>query len=178
MSVALPVVALLAFGMTRDPNAVPLTMPGKIAPAFALPVMDAAPPDTVALAAHAGDVVVLNFWASWCLECRVEHGDLSQAALALEPKGVRFYGVLYKDQESNARAWIIDQGGQAYPTLLDPGSRTAVDYALTGVPETVIIGRDGRIVHKQIGPITATRLLEIIEPLVADGGTAPGPRTQ
>ncbi|HUF50498.1 MAG TPA: redoxin domain-containing protein [Longimicrobiales bacterium] len=175
MAVALPVVALLAYGMTRDPNAIPMTMPGKVAPVFALPVMDATPPDTVRLADHHGSVVVLNFWASWCLECRVEHGDLSQVAMMLAAKGVRFYGVLYKDEPSNARVWIREQGGQAYPTLLDPGSRVAVDYALYGVPETVIIDGDGTVVHKQIGPISAARLSEIIEPLLARQQAATAP---
>jgi cytochrome c biogenesis protein CcmG, thiol:disulfide interchange protein DsbE len=163
---AVPFLALLAFGMTKDPNAIPSPLPGRPAPEFALAVMDQ--PDTVRLADLRGNVVVLNFWASWCLECRHEHSDLSIAAQMFEPQGVRFYGVLYNDTPANGRAWIREMGGQSYPALLDEGSRTAVSYGLYGVPETFIIDRDGIVVHKQIGPITLRKLTELIRPLLAD----------
>ena len=165
--VALPIIALLAYGMTVDPNALPSTLPGRPAPEFALRVMDTAPPDTARLTEHRGDVVVLNFWASWCLECRVEHSDLSVAATTYNGKGVQFYGVLYGDTEANGRSWIREMGGQAYPALLDDGSRTAINYGLYGVPETFVIDQQGRVVHKQIGPITAAKLASIIDPLLA-----------
>lgn len=166
IGIALPIVGLLAFGMTRDPRAIPSTLPGREAPEFALPVLDGQ--DTVRLSDLRGEVVVLNFWASWCLECRVEHGDLSMAAQLYRPKGVRFFGVLYNDSPANGRAWIREMGGQTYPALIDMGSRTAIDYGLYGVPETFIIGRDGRVVHKQIGPIDMRRLAALLEPLLAE----------
>ncbi|MBR9991165.1 MAG: redoxin domain-containing protein [Gemmatimonadetes bacterium] len=172
IGVALPIIALLAYGMTVDPNELPSTMPGRDAPEFALRVMDSAPPDTVRLADHRGDVVVVNFWASWCLGCRDEHPDLSQTATRYEERGVKFYGVIYNDTEGNARSWIRDMGGQAYPSLVDTRSRTAIDYGLYAVPETVIIDQLGRVAHKQIGPITARQLSDIIDPLLANPPTA------
>lgn len=168
---ALPIIALLAYGMTVDPTELPSTMPGRQAPEFALRVMDSEPPDTVRLSEHLGDVVVMNFWASWCLACRDEHADLSGIATAYAPHGVKFYGVVYNDSESNARRWIREMGGQAYPSLVDVRSRTAIDYGLYAVPETVIIDQQGRVVHKHIGPITARQLADIIDPLLTPAST-------
>jgi cytochrome c biogenesis protein CcmG, thiol:disulfide interchange protein DsbE len=173
--VSLPIIALLAYGMTIDPKALPSTLPGRPAPEFALRIMDSTPPDTVRLSDHRGDVVVLNFWASWCLECRVEHSDLSLAATTYASHGVKFYGILYSDSEGNGRSWIRDMGGQAYPALIDDRSRTAISYGLYGVPETFVIDQEGRVVHKQIGPITARQLSSIIEPLLAVEPTEPAP---
>ncbi|HSJ10986.1 MAG TPA: TlpA disulfide reductase family protein [Longimicrobiales bacterium] len=168
VGVAVPIVALLAYGMTRDPNEMVSTLPGRQAPMFALPVMDSEPVDTVHLSELRGDIVVVNFWASWCLECRVEHGDLSRAALEYGDKGVHFFGILYQDDPESGRRWINAQGGQPYPALVDGGSRTAILYGLYGVPETVIIGRDGKVVHKQIGPFTSyAQISALLEPLLA-----------
>jgi cytochrome c biogenesis protein CcmG/thiol:disulfide interchange protein DsbE len=175
MAIALPIVGLLAYGLTTDPNRLPSTLPGKPAPEFALHVMDSSPPDTARLSEHRGEVVVVNFWASWCLECRVEHADLSLVSTMYADRGVRFYGVLYSDTEANGRSWIREMGGQAYPALVDDRSRTAIDYGLYGVPETFIIDQQGRVVHKQIGPITTQQLSAIIDPLLAQPQQASPP---
>jgi cytochrome c biogenesis protein CcmG, thiol:disulfide interchange protein DsbE len=171
VGIAVPFLALLAYGMTKDPNAIPSTLPGKPAPDFALRLLDGA--DTIRLSELKGEVVVLNFWASWCLECRVEHSDLSMVASMFADRGVRFFGLLYNDSPANGRAWIREMGGQTYPALVDEGSRTAVAYGLYGVPETFIIDRTGTVVHKQIGPITASRLAALITPLLADAPPQP-----
>jgi cytochrome c biogenesis protein CcmG, thiol:disulfide interchange protein DsbE len=164
IGISLPILGLLAYGMTLDPRDIPSPLPGREAPEFALPMLDE--PDTVRLANLRGEVVVLNFWASWCMECRYEHSDLSLAATMYEPRGVRFFGVLYNDTPANGRAWIQQMGGQTYPALVDAGSRTAVSYGLYGVPETFIIDQNGVVVHKQIGPITLSRLASLLEPLL------------
>jgi cytochrome c biogenesis protein CcmG, thiol:disulfide interchange protein DsbE len=164
--VAVPVVWLLAYGLTQDPRELPNTMPGKEAPDFTLAVMDAEA-DSVRLSSMRGEIIVLNYWASWCLACRDEHRDLSNTATAYQQRGVRFYGVLYKDEPGFARKWIADMGGQAYSNLLDPGSHNAIDYAVSMVPETVIIGRDGRIVYKQMGPVTEALLRSKLDSLLA-----------
>lgn len=168
----LPLVALLAFGMTRDPKELPSVLPGKPAPEFTLNVLDyagapAAPKPTVSLAEHRGEVVVLNYWASWCLACRDEHRALSEVAERYAGQGVQFYGLLYNDTPQNGVEWIRAMGGQSYPTLLDPNSRTAIDYGLYGVPETFFIAPDGRVAHKHVGPVTDQVLTEWIEKLRA-----------
>ena len=144
--VAVPVIALLAWGMTRDPKDIPSPLPGRDAPAFALGVFAPGEPplarpvgDTLALGRMRGKVVVLNFWASWCLECRVEHRELSTVARQMADRPVQFVGVLYNAVAAAGQAWIRDMGGQAYPGVLDPGARTAIDYGLYGVPETFVI---------------------------------------
>jgi cytochrome c biogenesis protein CcmG/thiol:disulfide interchange protein DsbE len=160
-AVALPIVALLGFGLTRDPSVIRSPLPGRAAPDFALEVF--APGagmvardnrDTVRLSEFRGQVVVLNFWASWCLACRDEHEALSQVAAAYADRGVRFFGVLYNDAPSNGLRWIQEMGGQSYPSVDDPRKRTAIDFGLYGVPETFMIGKDGVVAYKHTGPVS------------------------
>ncbi len=172
--VAIPIIALLAFAMTRDPKEIPSPLPGRTAPAFSLAVFaegigaqHRASGDTVRLAEHAGAVVVLNFWASWCLACRDEHATLSDVSDVYAGKGVKFYGVLYNDVPTNGTRWIAEMGGQSYPSLEDPRTRTAIDYGLYGVPETFFIGRDGRVAYKHVGPVSATVLATKLDSLLA-----------
>jgi cytochrome c biogenesis protein CcmG/thiol:disulfide interchange protein DsbE len=174
-AVALPFVALLGFGLTRDPRAIPSPLPGRTAPDFRLAVLRAGDypaariaGDTATLAEHRGQVVVLNFWASWCLACRDEHAALSAVAREYAGKGVQFFGPVYNDTPSSAARWIEAMGGQAYPSLLDPGSRTAIDYGLYGVPETFFIGRDGRVAYKHVGPVSEPLLRQKIDSLRAE----------
>lgn len=185
-SVALPIIALLGFGMTRNPNDIPSPLPGREAPDFALPVFapgeggaQRAAGDTIRLSDLRGQVVVLNFWASWCLACRDEHATLSTVAEAYEPHGVKFYGVLYNDVPPNGLRWIAEMGGQSYPSVTDARTRTAIDYGLYGVPETFFIGRDGRVAYKHVGPVSASILAGKLDSLLAQPApvrsTDPGP---
>jgi cytochrome c biogenesis protein CcmG/thiol:disulfide interchange protein DsbE len=177
-AIGAPFIALLAFGMTRDPRQIPSPLPGKAAPTWthtvfapgADPVLQQAVGDTVRLAEHKGQVVVVNFWASWCLACRDEHLDLSEAATQLGSKGVKVYGMLYNDQPENGVRWISEMGGQSYPSLTDPGARTAIDYGLYGVPETFVIDQTGKVAHKFIGPVTATALIAKVDSVLKAGG--------
>ena len=166
---AVIITALLGYGMTKDPGEIPSPLPGKAAPTFALQMLDKA--STVDLTQLRGQVVVLNFWASWCLNCRVEHSALSEVASSYEGRNVKFFGVIYNDTPENAERWIENMGGQSYPALIDPSSRTAIDYGLYGVPETFFIGKDGRVAHKQIGPSTPELLRKWIDKLLAEGTT-------
>ena len=174
--IAVPLIALLGFGLTRDPRAIPSPLPGRAAPDFALSVIrrgdlalaaQANVGDTVRLAGLRGQVVVLNFWASWCLACRAEHRVLSDVAATYVGRPVRFPGVLYQDSPENGRAWIQEMGGQTYSAVNDPGSRTAIDYGLYGVPETFFIGPDGRVAYKHVGPVTDSVLTAHIDSLLA-----------
>jgi cytochrome c biogenesis protein CcmG/thiol:disulfide interchange protein DsbE len=178
--VALPIIALLAYGTTRDPKTIPSPLPGRAAPDFALAVfapgedgLARAEGDTIRLSQFRGDVVVLNFWASWCVACRDEHASLSDVARAYEDRGVRFFGVLYNDAPSNGRRWIEEMGGQSYPSVEDPRTRTAIDYGLYGVPETFFIGRDGRVAYKHIGAVSDALLMQKLDSLLAQSATPP-----
>lgn len=169
---AAPVIALFAFGFTRNPGEIPSPLPGRPAAPFSLPVFATGEPplarevgDTIALGDLAGNVVVVNFWASWCLACRDEHLALSETARRYAGKGAQFVGVLYHDRPANGLRWIETMGGQSYPSVTDDRSRMAIDYGLYGVPETFIIDPAGRIAYKHVGPISAGVLRQWIDSL-------------
>lgn len=169
---AVGVLGVLAWGLGRDPYVLPSPLEAKAAPGFALPVMpstedgtDDAPRDTVRLSELRGKVVVLNFWASWCLACREEHPVLLRGAERYGERGVEFRGVLYQDSPSNARRWLREMGA-AYPTLLDPDTHMAIDYGVYGVPETFFLDPEGRVAHKHIGPVTDSLVTTTIEALL------------
>jgi len=179
--VGVPVIALLTYGMTRDPRDIPSPLPGRAAPVFSRAVfasgnddvMRLPVGDTVRLADHRGHIVVVNFWASWCLACRDEHETLSMVARRYAPQGVKFYGLLYNDQPDNGVKWIEQMGGQAYPALVDPGARVAIDYGLYGVPETFVVDQSGRVAHKFIGPVRPGEMTKLLDSLLATAKTVP-----
>jgi cytochrome c biogenesis protein CcmG/thiol:disulfide interchange protein DsbE len=146
---ALPVLVLLGWGLTRDARTVPSPLPGKPAPGFTLQTLKG---DTLSLADLKGQAVLVNFWASWCLACRGEHQVLVDASKRYRAQGLRIVGVVYEDSRENANAWMEERGGD-WANVVDVGSRTAIQYGLFGVPETFFVGRDGRILYKQIGPL-------------------------
>ena len=180
VGVGLPLIALLSYGMTRDPRDIPSPLPGREAPSFTRAVFapgnDASLShpvgDSISLASMRGRVVVVNFWASWCLACREEHEDLSTVASRYSSQGVKFYGMLYNDKEQYGLDWIEKMGGQSYPSLSDPGARTAIDYGLYGVPETFVVDQRGMVAHKFTGPVSAARLGGLLDSLLKAGGAA------
>lgn len=181
--VALPLLGLLAFGLRHDPRDIPSPLPGTSAPSFALEVFAPGQPplahpvgDTIRLADLRGQVVVLNFWASWCLSCRDEHATLSAVAREYAGKPVRFVGSLYQDRPSAGTEWIAQMGGQSYPSVQDPKSRTAIDYGLYGVPETYLISADGRIARKITGPASAEDVRHIVDSLLVAAAPAQAAR--
>jgi len=171
-----PVIGLFAWGLTRDPNNIPSPLPGRAAPSFALSVfapgqgeLQRPVGDTMRLADLRGKVVVVNFWASWCLACRDEHALLSELAQEYAGKPVQFMGVLYNDVPDKGRAWIAEMGGQSYPSVDDPGARVAIDYGLYGVPETFFLDVNGRVAFKQTGPVTPNVVHQKVDSLIAAG---------
>jgi cytochrome c biogenesis protein CcmG/thiol:disulfide interchange protein DsbE len=165
-----PVIALFAYGFTRSPSEIPSPLPGRDAPPFTLAVLtpgDRSPTfqkgDTIRLTDLRGKVVVLNFWASWCIPCRTEHAALSEAAAYYANRPTQFIGVQYNDLPSSGLRWIADVGGISYPSVTDVDSRTAIDYGLYGVPETFIIDPSGKVAYKHLGPITTSVLRRVID---------------
>ncbi len=163
-AVALAFVALFASAFGRDPRALPSTLGGERAPDFALREMDTG--ELVRLRNLRGQVVVLNFWASWCTACREEHPNFVAAWDRYRDRGVAFVGVIFQDDEGSARSYMRELGGD-WPTLVDPSSRTAIDYGVYGVPETFFIAPDGTIAYKQVGATSYEQLVSWIERLLA-----------
>ena len=140
-----------------DPSRVPSALIGRPVPAFTLeplPGLSHAgePVPGLSDADLKGRVTVVNVWASWCVPCRQEHPALVE--LAKNP-AVRVVGINYKDNPENARRFLGSLGNPFAAIGIDPNGRAAIDWGVYGVPETFVIGPDGTIRHKQIGPLTA-----------------------
>lgn len=151
---------LLASGLGGDPRALPSELIGRPAPHFSLPRID--DDGTVDLGELDGQVVVVNFWASWCIPCRDEHQALSAAWGRYRERGVVVLGVSFEDTPEAGLAFRDELGGD-WPLVEDPGSDTAIDYGVFGVPETFVIDPDGTIVAKTTGAVTYEWLTENIE---------------
>lgn len=119
------------------------------------------------LADMRGKVIVLNFWASWCVECRVEADLLEQRWQQYRDQGVVFLGIAYVDAEPNSLAYL-QEFNVTYPNAPDLGTDIAQNYEITGVPETFFIGRDGQIAHVQIGPVSERVLDGVIGQLIQE----------
>ncbi|PWE34409.1 DsbE family thiol:disulfide interchange protein [Maritimibacter sp. 55A14] len=158
--------ALFFFGLNReDPDALPSALAGKSAPPVALEPLGSAPIFDDAMLRAPG-VKLVNFWASWCAPCRVEHPNLE----ALGAEGVAIYGVNYKDKPGNALRFL-DELGNPYAALgADPEGRMGIDWGLYGVPETYMIDGQGNIVLRFAGPITQRALESRIRPAMAEAG--------
>jgi len=146
---ALAVLALLAYGFTREPRYIESPMLGRPAPAFTLALFDGR---TLRLEDLRGQVVFLNILASWCPPCRAEAPVLEATWRRLKDQGVVFVGISTQDEEDRARAFL-DEFGITYTNGRDPGGRIAIDYGVWGLPETFFIGPDGRITYKHIGTL-------------------------
>ena len=143
----------LGFGLTRDARVLPSVSVSRPAPEFDLKSLDGRP---VRLTDLRGKPMIINFWASWCTECRKEH-PLIMAAHDRFGDRIEFVGVVFQDSASNAKSYLVEMGDIAvgsYPNLLDPGSRTAIDYGVYGVPETFFVDRRGIVLAKRVGRVT------------------------
>jgi len=172
----LPLVVFLALSamflmrLGFDASTVPSALIGKPAPEFTLPALPGSGvPGFSKADLRKGKVSVVNVFASWCGPCRDEHPLLMQLArdTELAAKGVRLFGLNYKDKASNAKSFL-DNLGNPYASIgVDSSGRTGIDWGVYGVPETFVVKGDGTIAYKYIGPLSAagikTRLLPAIE---------------
>lgn len=153
LGVVLAFVALLGFGLTLDPSELSSPLVGSAAPGFRLEVLEGGGSrDSVGLAELEAKGAVVNFWASWCLACIQEHPALVRAWRRYEREGIQMVGIVYQDRPSAARRYLERYGG-GWLQLMDPGSRTAIDYGVYGIPETFFIDSAGTITHKHVGPV-------------------------
>lgn len=147
--VAVPLILLLAFGLRRDPTATASTLVGKPAPPFALRTAEG---HVVRLASYRNHVVVVNFWATWCPSCLVEHQNLVRVWKRYAPEGVEFVGITFRDSVAKATEFLRQHGGN-WPVLADPNVQTAIDYGVLEPPETFIIDRHGVVRYKALGAV-------------------------
>jgi cytochrome c biogenesis protein CcmG/thiol:disulfide interchange protein DsbE len=151
-----------------DSSRIPSALIGHDAPATDLPPVaglerNGAPVPGIVVAEFKDAVTVLNVWASWCVPCHDEAPLLLQ--LARDPR-IRVVGINYKDQPDNARRFLGRYGNPFAASGADANGRAAIEWGVYGVPETFIIGRDGRIAYKMVGPVTPDNLERILKPQI------------
>jgi cytochrome c biogenesis protein CcmG/thiol:disulfide interchange protein DsbE len=151
-----------------DPSRIPSALIGREAPKTDLPPLAGLTRDGAAVpgvndATFVGKVSLVNVWASWCVPCHDEVPFLAQLA---EDDRIQLVGINYKDQPDNARRFLNRYGNPFVATGVDPNGRTAIDWGVYGVPETFIVGRDGKIAYKLVGPITAQNLDAAVKPAI------------
>ena len=164
--------ALTALFLVRlfsgDPSRIPSALIGRPAPAVDLPPVAGLERDGKAIpgiwaADFRGNVTLINVWASWCIPCHDE------APFLLELAGdtrIRLVGINYKDQPDNARRFLNRYGNPFVASGADQTGRAAIEWGVYGVPETFLVGRDGRIAYKLVGPIGAQNFAKEIKPAI------------
>ncbi|MBF0491171.1 MAG: TlpA family protein disulfide reductase [Deltaproteobacteria bacterium] len=169
LAIFVPTIALLYFSLQRDPRDLPSVILEKKASAFELTSLDG---KKISLEMARGKPLILNFWSTWCGPCAAEYNLLKQAYERLSPQGVAFYSILYEDTPENAKKFIT-QYGPGVPILLDPGLKTAIDYGVSGVPETFFIDAQGRVRYKHAGILSSEIIMGQLDQLFSKnaGGT-------
>lgn len=169
----IPVVLFLGlagyFGLalTRDPSTLPSALIDKPAPAFTLGGLGDKP--ALARDDFAGKVVLVNFFASWCVPCRAEHPILMRMA---EQEKLTLYGIAYKDRPEDAQRFLSQLGDPFGRIGLDQSGRVGIDFGVYGVPETYVIDKTGHIRLRHVGPLTASDLQNEILPLLKRLGSS------
>ena len=158
-----------------DPSRIPSALIGRPVPATSLPPVDGltrgnAPVPGIVNADFTGAVTLVNVWASWCVPCHDEAPLLMKLA---EDKRIRLVGINYKDQPDNARRFIGRHGNPFAAVGADANGRASIDWGVYGVPETFLVGRDGRIAYKLVGPITPGNLETALKPAIEKALAAP-----
>ncbi len=151
-------------GMFRDdPDALPSTLVGRPAPGLEVVPLSGETLLDRAMLDGPGPKIV-NFWASWCAPCRVEHPNL----MALAAEGIEIHGVNYKDTDAKGVAFLASLGDPYTLAGSDKNGRTGLDWGVYGVPETFVIDTEGKIVTRFAGPITSSVLEKTIRPAIAE----------
>jgi cytochrome c biogenesis protein CcmG, thiol:disulfide interchange protein DsbE len=171
--VMLPLVTFLALAAlflyrlgAGDPSKLPSALIGRQAPATELPALEGLTRDGKAVpgltnATFAGKVTLVNVWASWCVPCHDEAPLLDKLA---GDSRIQIAGINYKDAPDNARRFLNRYGNPFAAAGTDANGRASIDWGVYGVPETFLIGRDGAIAYKLVGPITAENLVKVLLP--------------
>jgi cytochrome c biogenesis protein CcmG/thiol:disulfide interchange protein DsbE len=172
--VLLPLVVFLALAAlfffrlgSGDPSRIPSALIGRPAPDTNLAAVpglnarDGRPMPGIAAADFKGAVTLVNVWASWCVPCHDEAPLLE--ALSADTR-IRIVGINYKDQPDNARRFLGRYGNPFVAAGTDQNGRASMEWGVYGVPETFIVGRDGNIAYKLVGPITEANLARVIKP--------------
>ncbi|MGL3607737.1 DsbE family thiol:disulfide interchange protein [Rhizobium sp. G187] len=148
----------------RDVNEIPSALLGTKAPALNLPALEGADRPALTTAAIQGKLTLVNVFASWCVPCRQEHPMLLE--LSKDPR-VTVVGINYKDRNDNALRFLGELGNPYKAIGVDPNGKAAIDWGVYGIPESYLVGPDGTILYKKVGPFDPetfqTQLMPAIE---------------
>jgi cytochrome c biogenesis protein CcmG, thiol:disulfide interchange protein DsbE len=169
------IVALFLFRLgAGDPSLIPSALIGHPVPQTSLPPLPGLERDGAAVpgidpASFKGAVTVVNVWASWCVPC---HDEAPLLLKLSEDSRVRLVGINYKDAPDNARRFLGRYGNPFAAAGADESGRAAIEWGVYGVPETFVVGRDGRIAYKLVGPITLENFDGVLKPQIDKALTA------
>lgn len=147
--VFLVMVAIFTIGLTKDPTILPSPYIGKSAPVFDLPRLED-PTRQVSNADFAGQAVLVNVWATWCVGCRQEHGFLLELARS---GTIPIYGLNWRDRREDALEWLQKLGDPYIASGYDGDGTAGIDWGVYGAPETFLISTDGTVLYKYLGPL-------------------------
>ena len=133
-----------------DVSAIPSALINTKAPSLSLPPLEGANVPALNDAAIKGKLTLVNVFASWCVPCRQEHPMLKELA---KDERLNIVGINYKDKSDNALRFLGELGNPYAAIGIDPNGKAAIDWGVYGIPETYLVGRDGTIVYKKVGPI-------------------------
>lgn len=156
-------ILVLVRGLGNDPSRLPSPLLEKPAPQFELPsVTD--PSRTVGSASYAGNLAIVNIWATWCVGCRQEHGFLMHLA---ESGAIPIFGLNWRDNRSEAQRFLNQLGDPYMDSAFDEDGRVGIDWGAYGAPETFLIDADGIVLYKQLGPLNQVLWEQNFVPLIA-----------
>ena len=148
-----------------DPSRIPSALIGRPAPQTALPALEGLVKDGAQVpgldpAMFKGKVSVVNVWASWCVPCHDEAPLLTELG---KDKRLRLVGINYKDSPDNARRFLGRYGNPFGIVGVDSNGRGSIEWGVYGVPETFVVGREGTIVYKLVGPVTPENIDSVLK---------------
>lgn len=150
----------------RDVNALPSPFLGKPAPQFELPSLTD-PSKSVSNADFGNGMALVNVWATWCVGCRQEHDFLLQLA---ESGSIRMFGLNWRDNKVEAQRWLQDLGDPYLDTAFDGDGRAGINWGVYGAPETFLVGPDGTVLYKHLGPLNWSLWQERFVPYLESAG--------
>ncbi|TCV70826.1 cytochrome c biogenesis protein CcmG/thiol:disulfide interchange protein DsbE [Neorhizobium sp. R1-B] len=147
----------------RDISAIPSALIGKKAPSLALPPLEGSNTAALTNAAIAGKLTLVNVFASWCVPCRQEHPILKELA---KDGRLTIVGINYKDRNDNALRFLGELGNPYKAIGVDPNGKAAIDWGVYGIPESYLVGPDGTILYKKVGPFDERSMSQDLMPAI------------